>query len=257
VLLLAATGWTADPIGLVVAVQGAATAAAPQGAPRSLQMKSDIFLHDEVVTAAGARLQIMLNDDSLIAQGEQSTMTIDEFMYNPAQAKDNAFGVQLGKGLFRTVTGKITDMNPDRFKVRTSRANIGIRGCDLGFDITPSEDNISVMAVPPGKQIFIDPIAGDQSLLVEGPLFVRIDDRGMLEQRELTSSDRQSAQQGTTPGASTEPVIDPDDAGMTDGGLLDGAGTDGAGGESIIDEGSIIQDTEQQHTVEEDHHHYH
>jgi hypothetical protein len=253
--LVAGLARAADPIGLVVALQGGATATpASGGAARELAMQSDIFLNDTVTTGPKSRLQIMLSDDSLIAQGEQSEMTIDEYIYNPAQASDNAFGAKLGKGLFRTVTGKITDLNPDRFAVKTSRATIGIRGCDLGFNITPSEDNISILAIPAGKQIFIDPVVGDQSLLVESPSFVTVDDRGMIEQRDLTSADRSAAQQGTTPGA-TAPVLDPADAGA-DGSDILGGGLSGDQG-SLIDDGGIIQNTEQESTEQESEDHSH
>lgn len=249
VFLIAGLGRAADAIGIVVAVQGDVTASAEGAAPRELVMKSDIFLNDTIKTGPASRLQILLNDDSLVAQGEQSEMTIDEYIYNPGQASENAFGAKLGKGLFRTVTGKITDLNPDRFKVKTSRATIGIRGCDLGFEITPNEDNISILAIPAGKKIFIDPVTGDQSLIVENPLFVTVDDNGMIQQRELTSADRSGAQQGTTPGAGV-PELDPSDAGADGSDIIDG-GTGGGPGDSPIDDGNIIQNTEQG----EDHYH--
>lgn len=230
----------ADSIGMVVALQGGATASGA-GGTRELAIQSDIMLNDTIQTGPQSRLQIMLNDDSLLAQGENSEMTIDEYVYNPAQASDNAFGAKLGKGLFRTVTGKITDLNPDRFKVKTARATIGIRGCDLGFDIGPSQDNISVITIPPGKKIFIDPVLGTDRLIVETPTFVTVDDQGMIQQRDLTSSDRSNAQQDTTPGA-TGPVLDPSDAdadgsSAVEGGLINEGG-------SLIEEGTIIQDTE-------------
>jgi hypothetical protein len=240
-LFAAAMTYAADPIGLVVAVQGSATATDSAGSVRTLAISSDIFLNDSIQTGPASRLQLMLNDDSLVAQGERSEMTIDEYVYNPANASDNAFGARLGKGLFRTVTGKITDLNPDRFAVKTARATIGIRGCDLGYNITPSEDNISIITIPAGKKIFIDPLLGDQSLMVESPSFVTVDDRGMIQQRDLTGADRSNAQQGTTPGAGT-PAIDPAEAGATGGDILGGGLT---GGESLINEGSIIQDTVQ------------
>lgn len=233
----------ADSIGMVVAVQGTASATGENGTPRNLKMSSDIFLNDSVRTGPSSRLQIMLNDNSLLAQGENSEMTIDEYVYTPASAKDNGFGVKLGNGLFRTVTGKITDLNPDRFKVKTSRATIGIRGCDLGFNITPNEDKISIITLPEGKTIIIDPLTGDQSLTVESPLFVVVGDRGMIQQRPLTSADRSEAQRGTTPGAAA-PVLDPADAGVDNVGIIDGGLAGGDRG-SLVDEGTIIQNTEQ------------
>jgi hypothetical protein len=86
--------------------------------------------------------------------------------------------------------------------VRTRRATIGIRGCDLGFDTTSDdEDRIAVMAIPPGKKIFIDALTGDASLLVETPAYVVIDSRNRITRKPLTEALRKRMQQGTTPGA--------------------------------------------------------
>lgn len=192
----------AQSIGLIVAVEGNASATDTAGLLRALVMKSDIMLNDTVKTEAKSRLQIMLNDDTLLAMGESSEMIIDEYVYNPANAADNAFGVKMGKGVFRTVTSKITDLNPDRFKVKTRRATIGIRGCDLWFDTTAEdEDKVAVLAIPEGKKVIITAIESGKMITIETPTFMTISSRGIIVQRDLTPADRKAAQQGTTPQA--------------------------------------------------------
>jgi hypothetical protein len=247
IFLLSATlsAQTAEPVGMVVAVQGHAMATTSDEAARELHLSSDIFLNDSIETGPSSRIQLLLNDDSLIAQGESSEMTIDEYIYNPDQPSENAFGAKLGKGFFRTITGKITDLNPDRFSVRTSRANIGIRGCDLGFEITPSEDRISVIVIPTGKQIFVNPLTGLESLVIETPTYVTVDDGGAITQRLLNETDQMRVQRGTTPGAQ---LLKPQsgESSSLDAGLF--------GGESLLEQGSIIQDTLQ---GDLDHHDFH
>jgi hypothetical protein len=260
----------ADSIGMVVSMQGAATAVGEDGASRTLALKSDIFLNDTVTTAAGSKLQILLSDDSIFAQGENSEMTIDEYIYNPAEASDNAFGVKLGQGIFRTVTGKITDLNPDRFAVKTARATIGIRGCDLGYIITPTEDNISIITVPLGKQIFVDPIQGDESATIEVPTVVVVDDEGGLESRPITAEDRTQVQQGTTPQNTMNSGTEDDESGDTTGENTSGDTTDtssaddgtaltaddsSSSGSGALDNDTVLQDTSQQlteHLLSED-----
>ena len=205
----------AKPIGMVVAIQGTVTATDSQNVVRTLAMKSEIELNDTIKTGAKSRVQIMMIDDSLVSVGESSEMVIDEYVYNPNTATDNAFSAKLGKGVFRTVTGKITDLNPDRFKVKTRRATIGIRGCDLGFDTTSDkEDRVAVIAIPQGKKIIITATKSGATMTVESPAYVTIDNRDLITSQVLDSTIRQSLQQGTTPGAatapaSTEPVITP------------------------------------------------
>ncbi|OGV57642.1 MAG: hypothetical protein A2283_02850 [Lentisphaerae bacterium RIFOXYA12_FULL_48_11] len=55
------------------------------------------------------------------------------------------------KGVFRVVTGKITKINPERFRVRTKMATIGIRGCDVGFFVTEQSANVYVISLK-GKE---------------------------------------------------------------------------------------------------------
>jgi len=106
----------------------------------------------------------------------------------------------------------------------------------------PGGDNIFVMAIPEGKKIFIESLLGDQSLMVESPSFVTVDNRGMIQQRALTGADRSGAQRGTTPGAGGALGIDPAEAGIPGGDILSGGLT---GGETLINQGSILQDTVQ------------
>ncbi len=215
------SGWAkAESIGLIVAAQGKASAVDTAGMARELALQSEIMLNDTVKTEAKSRLQLMLSDDTLLAVGESSELIIDEYVYNPANTADNAFGVKMGKGVFRTVTGKITDLNPDRFKVKTRRATIGIRGCDLGFDTTAeNEDKVAVLAIPAGKKIIITATESGDMLTVETPTFVTISSRGIIVQRDLTTADRKAAQQGAASdsgglefpdvGSLTQPVFTP------------------------------------------------
>ena len=208
-IALATHGIAADPIGLIVSLQGTAQATSHDGKTRPLEIKSDIFLNDTLRTDLQSKLQILFNDDSIFAQGENSEMTIDEYIFNPNTAPDNAFGVKLRQGLFRTVTGKITDLNPERFKVKTSRSTIGIRGCDLGFEITPTEDHIAVITVPLGKAIYINPKQGGKGIVLKTPRFIVVGERGNPKTRPLRTEDRKRTQKGTTP-KEEKPPTDPD-----------------------------------------------
>lgn len=243
-MVLLAAFVQAEPIGMIVAIQGRAVAVDSGGASRTLAMKSDIALNDTIKTEADSRVQIMMLDDSLVSIGASSEMTIDEYVYNPADASDNAFGASLGKGVFRTVTGKITDMNPERFNVKTRRATIGIRGCDLGFDTTGADaDQISVMAIPEGKKIFIAARQGKKTILVESPSFVMVSDRGGIDQRMLPRSQMQMLQQGTTPNAGT-PNLEGSDPGGTFSDLLSETRTLTQGAFAPVVDSTVVEGTE-------------
>ncbi len=145
-------------VGCVIAIQGTAfaTAPAPEAQPRLLELKSPVFLQDKITTEKGAKLQIMFNDDSVLSQGEQSEITIDEYVYSPGDSKDDVnCSLSIMKGIFRIVTGKITDLNPKRFKVRTRMATIGIRGCELGFKVTEVSENIYIIELHGQETIMV------------------------------------------------------------------------------------------------------
>lgn len=196
-----ASAFSADSVGRIVSIEGKASATGADGTVRALEMKSDIFMNDKIVTPAQSKLQIRMADDSMISQGEKSEMTIDEFVYDPGAKKEGSCSLKLAKGLFRTITGKITELKPDRFKVRTNMATIGIRGCDLGFTLDAKKEDILVFGLPKGHSVLIEKTledgiksvtAGDRILTVvsEG-VAVSIQSGLALQERALAVGEAQ------------------------------------------------------------------
>ena len=158
-LLLLLTGTSllaADPIGMVIALEGSVQAIAQDGTTRPLLLQSSIFMNDRIITAPAAKVQLMFNDDSIISQGEQSEMVIDEYIFNPGKPEENNAFFRLLKGVFRTITGKIIDLNQDGFNVKTGKAVIGIRGCDLLFHIRQQSEELFIIELSPGREIYIE-----------------------------------------------------------------------------------------------------
>ncbi len=154
---MAGISFAADPIGKVVAIEGRAhilRANAQQTLP--LKVGSGVFLNDRVLTGEKAKLRIRFTDDSEVALGEQSEMVIDAYVYNPQNRKANGYASRFLKGVFRLITGKITELNPERFRASTRMATIGIRGCELGFRIRDRAEDIYVVDVTEGQRIVIE-----------------------------------------------------------------------------------------------------
>ena len=145
----------ADPIGSVIAVQGQAAATGGDGADRALALKAAVFAGDTLKTGPGSRVQIPFSDDSLFSQGENSETVLDEYVFDPNAKEKNGFKARVGKGVFRAVTGKITELNPSRFQIQTGRSTIGIRGCGLAGQIGPNQDDFAIDFVSPGTEIII------------------------------------------------------------------------------------------------------
>jgi len=84
---------------------------------------------DKIVTQSKTRAQIILKDDTIITIGANSSFQFDKFLFDGT--KKSTLSMHMNRGFFRSVTGKIGKIAPERFKVRTSSATIGIRGTDF------------------------------------------------------------------------------------------------------------------------------
>jgi len=214
----------AESIGQVVTVEGQASATGADGKERRLELKSDIFLNDKIVTGAGAKIQIRFADDTEIFQGEKSDMTIDEYVYDPKGKKESSCSVKMAKGVFRTITGTITDMNPERFKVQTKMATIGIRGCELGFRLKKNKEDIYVINLPEGDSIIIEKLVADETgkggliavadrmmNVVNEGISVAISPSASLSERPMSPADNRQLMQDSTPSKSAGGGVAMDD----------------------------------------------
>ncbi len=213
ILLLASPALAQQPVGTVIAMQGQATAVDPAGAIRDLALKAPVQFQDTIHTPAGGILQIMFLDESVVSQGENSTLTIDAFVYDPDKVDESNCLLRATKGLFRVVTGRITQANPERFKVKTKMATIGIRGCEVGFRVDEDREMVYIIELPGGRRIiiqkdFVDPAkirdgrvdAGDLLEVLKAGLLVIIEEEGGLQRRVATSEELRALILGTTPG---------------------------------------------------------
>jgi hypothetical protein len=123
---LAALG---DAAGVTGAVQGEARLESParQTTVDRLASGEDVVMGDAVSTRTQSRLQIMLLDQTAITMGENASLVIDEFVYDPENA-DSALSASLAQGAFRLVTGGVARSNPEGTKVKLPSAVLTIRG---------------------------------------------------------------------------------------------------------------------------------
>jgi hypothetical protein len=114
-------------IGVAAAVQGKVEVASGGAVGRVLESGRPIFMGDVVTTGPGGRLQILLLDQTIFTIGPNSSLVIDEFVYDPA-TDDGRIAAQVVTGAFRFVTGRIGHKVPDHMKVTLPAGTIGIRG---------------------------------------------------------------------------------------------------------------------------------
>jgi hypothetical protein len=128
----------AQTVGMVTKVQNQA-----QVGGQAVAVGSPVHLNDTLQTGANARLQVTFRDNTNLTLGENATVVIDRFVFDPDAGVGEACAQRNQAGAFRMVTGRISDMPNKNITVKTSSGGGG-RGTDFGRD--PSGANRCAVA---------------------------------------------------------------------------------------------------------------
>ena len=102
---------------------------------------------DKLETAKG-RMGVTFRDDTLIKLTENSTVILDEFVFDPNPSK-SSMALNFVKGTGRFISSKKPRIPKDNIKIRTHAATIGIRGTD--FTITVKETGEALVILLPDE----------------------------------------------------------------------------------------------------------
>ena len=134
--LFASSLWAG--IGNIVALKGEAEVIRNDAA-LSAKAGMEIEEGDEVTTKEKTQVQVILNDNTVITIGAKSSFDFEEFSM---EAKKEKLSMKANRGFFRSVSGQIGKVAPERFKVKTVSATIGIRGTDFSGEIFEDKELI-------------------------------------------------------------------------------------------------------------------
>jgi hypothetical protein len=146
----------------------------PPGASKAAAYERDPVYHDaevEAVNEAGAELTFL--DGSKLTVGPNSSVVIDDFVYDPSSNAGSA-ALRLTKGMLRYVSG---EMPEDRVKLETDTVTIGIRGTIVKAGILP--DGFTIVSCVEGICTVTSKETG-QTVEVPGSWFVKVDSDGGL-----------------------------------------------------------------------------
>jgi len=115
-----------EPIGYVKTVTGEAWISTA-GQRIKAQPGSPVLLGSELKTAASATMGITFKDNTVMSFGPDTVLTVDEYLYAPAQGQLK-LGTRLSKGSLNYVSGVIAKLKPDAVTVKTPSGIIGVRG---------------------------------------------------------------------------------------------------------------------------------
>jgi hypothetical protein len=89
-----------------------------------------IYPRDVLKTAAHSSTGIILHDDTVISLGPDSTLRLNEYLFEP---KENRFSAIFGllKGTFVYLSGVIGKLAPEAVRLETPTSTIAVRGTRL------------------------------------------------------------------------------------------------------------------------------
>ena len=125
----------ADTIGNVVEQKGN-TVVERKGSESNLMIDSDIMFMDTVKTGKG-NIGITFKDDTNIAVSPQSSLIIDDFIYDPSGDGGSKLAMKIIAGTVRYASGNIAKLNRQNVDIRTPTAKIVVRG--TAFSMTVDE----------------------------------------------------------------------------------------------------------------------
>ena len=213
-LVVAAPANSADVIGEVGLLTVWAYGTPPDEPRRDLRVRSEVHAQELIETVKSAEVRIEFNDGTILGLGAESTIYLDELIYDGG-AQDSMV-LTITQGFFHFVTG---DIAPEAVVIETPAMIIGIRGTDLAIGV--DENGSTTLGVRDGTATATPAIGGttvevgtDQTATAE------VGDRSVGVSDGLSS---RSA--GVMPGGSPS-----GGSGGRDGGSDGGGGGGGSGG---------------------------
>ncbi|MBV9214587.1 MAG: FecR domain-containing protein [Acidobacteria bacterium] len=122
------------PVGRAASVKGDVYWLTSAGRKVKIKDNDPIIFNARIETGNGARLQVILLDETMFTVGPGSDMVIDEFVYDPATSAGKV-SARIAKGTFRFISGKVVRKDPDSMKIKLHCGELGIRGTDVEVSV--------------------------------------------------------------------------------------------------------------------------
>ena len=137
-LACSAGAWADEPpIGFVKNVSGEASVTTA-GNRRKAEVGTPVHQGSVLRTGAQGSMGVTFRDETLMSFGPDTELTVDEYLYAPAQGKLK-LGSKLAKGSLNYVSGVIAKLKPDAVLVDTPTGTIGVRGTQFVAKIENEE----------------------------------------------------------------------------------------------------------------------
>jgi hypothetical protein len=107
-----------------------------EGAQLPAQVGQIVFQADGLRTGGDGKIGVTLNDDTRLSLGPNSELTLQRFVYAPAESGFSLV-LKFVRGAATYVSGRIAKIAPDSIRLETPAAIIGVRGTTLAIQVQP------------------------------------------------------------------------------------------------------------------------
>ncbi len=107
-----------------------------RGDGRAVQAGEAVRAGERIRTGQDGAASLVLKDGTVMVLGPDSTADLSQYQFNATTQEGNLL-VELLQGSVRVVTGLLARVNPERFKVKTPTAVVGVRGTDFIVEANP------------------------------------------------------------------------------------------------------------------------
>jgi hypothetical protein len=133
VLLSSAFAANSEGIGRIKTLSGQVTIER-SGTTHPAELGGTVFKGDIIRAGKDGAVGLLFDDDSRIAVGPNSSLVLDNFVFDQKTNEGN-FDVSLKKGTLSAIAGKLTAKTPGAMKVRTPAAILAVRGTEFSAKV--------------------------------------------------------------------------------------------------------------------------
>ena len=158
-----------------VGIIGAAVGDIKNQKNEKLANGSKIFFGDTIISSSQSNAQILFLDQTVLTLGEETEITIDEFIYDP-NSNDGSFVSTVKSGTVKFITGQISKKNPDNLEVKVPAGTLGARGTEFVV-LSEAKNESTVVLLGPGPNNTLGMVPGNL-ILSDGVNSVNITNPG-------------------------------------------------------------------------------
>ena len=123
---------------------------------------SKIFYGDTIVVKSKSNAQILFLDETVMTVGENTELAIDDFVYDP-QTNNGNFITNIKSGVVKTISGKISEKNPENLEIKIPNGSLGVRGTEFLVSLNDKKES-TVLLLGPGPENTLGMVPGNIKL---------------------------------------------------------------------------------------------